>query len=118
MDYAVTTSQDGAFFPGNDTRLCGSMFAWQRADKHSVRVKTIHPKNLPVSDIVKIDTEGSEVDIIENLQFTPAYLVVEYHSKELGIACLRLCKDNLKMELADCKSDGKGLGLLKFVRRK
>ena len=35
---------------------------------------------LPSADIVKIDTEGAEIEILENIKFKPSVYLIEYHS--------------------------------------
>jgi hypothetical protein len=35
---------------------------------------------LPKADIVKIDTEGAEIEILENMVIKPDIYLIEYHS--------------------------------------
>jgi FkbM family methyltransferase len=43
------------------------------------QVPTLHPRELPSADIVKIDVEGSEADIVKHANFTSAsLLLIEY----------------------------------------
>lgn len=44
-------------------------------------VDTIHPSDLPSAEVVKIDTEGCELDIIEHMNLAPVLrLAFEWHS--------------------------------------
>ena len=45
-------------------------------------VETITADNLPKADVIKIDTEGSELDIMKILQFEPLVFLLEYHSEK------------------------------------
>lgn len=111
---AVTPSDNSVMWFGDDSNLCSSLTKWNRASLESVRVETVSPKAFDGSDIVKIDCEGGEADILENITFTPAYLVVEWHSDELRIRCENALRG--KMTLIESKVSGDGFGLLKFIR--
>ena len=43
-------------------------------------VPTLHPKDLPDCDILKVDTEGSELDILTHYQHRPTAILLEAHS--------------------------------------
>lgn len=119
---AAVTNNDAdkvPFFDGLDTRLCGSVHSWERTEKLAKFVNNISASKIPFANIVKIDTEGSEADIVENLTFVPQYLVLEWHSNELRIRCAEyllktmVCiQDDMNGQDTRCKSNG----LLKFVR--
>lgn len=48
-----------------------------------VKVETVHPKEVGNFDIVKVNTEGAEVDILTNMNLDKTYIVmVESHSDE------------------------------------
>lgn len=48
-----------------------------------VAVSTVHPSKLPLADIIKIDTEGSELDILTHYDLSETSAVMyEYHRRE------------------------------------
>lgn len=49
--------------------------------EEGVLVPTVHPRTLPRADIVKLDVEGPEPEILENLDLSAtSLLLLEYHS--------------------------------------
>jgi FkbM family methyltransferase len=46
-------------------------------------IEVKHPSELKPADLVKIDAEGAEGYICENLMFIPGMMLVEYHSDDL-----------------------------------
>lgn len=114
VNSAVTIHDEGILWVGNDTALCSAMNKWERANQSSVEVNTAHPKLLPLADIVKIDCEGGEADILENLTFIPAFLALEWHSDDLRVRCENALRG--KMSLVESKVSGPNYGLMKFVR--
>ena len=58
---------------------CSAFDVGQQNLKKSVLVDTVHPSALPDCDILKIDTEGNELDILYHYQYKPAVVMVEYH---------------------------------------
>jgi FkbM family methyltransferase len=53
-----------------------------KVSENSIEVETIHPKNLPDCDIMKIDTEGAEIQILSNYPHSPAVIMLEAHSEK------------------------------------
>lgn len=98
-------------------RLCSTLLFDPRIDdplEEGIKVKVLSPEELPPSNIIKIDTEGSEGYICEHLKHIPEYLVLEYHSDELMIQCLNAMKG--KMTLIGVTITQPGLGILKWGR--
>jgi FkbM family methyltransferase len=60
------------------------MTTWQAMPTEQIQqVSVVHPQNLPTADIVKIDVEGSEVEIVEHLNLDSiALLLIEYQNLE------------------------------------
>jgi FkbM family methyltransferase len=63
---------------------CGeaSFYKTNEQSDNTIEVETIDASSLPKADIIKIDTEGSEVTIIESILFNPAVYMLEYHSED------------------------------------
>lgn len=61
---------------------CGqcSLYRTEEQLSYGEEVQAISARGLEYADIVKIDTEGAEVEIIENLTFKPDLFLLEYHS--------------------------------------
>lgn len=77
-------------------------------------VTTVEPSNLPKKcDILKIDTEGCEIEILEGLR-TRRYdvILVEYHSEDNRRKIDQLLKDYI---LVGSKSIKPNLGILKYI---
>jgi FkbM family methyltransferase len=89
---AVGDSQFGTLRPGNNSLLCNSQYDLGRQGNPSIPVQVIPPEALPPAEIVKVDTEGAERFIVENLKHLPALLLVEFHTEANRIAVERaLC---------------------------
>lgn len=65
---------------GTDNRGMSSFDKSEYTRETGVEVNVKGAFNLPKADIVKCDTEGAEVEILECLQFKPDVVLVEYHS--------------------------------------
>lgn len=69
------------FYGKNNVGEC-SFYLGDEQVNNGENVKIISATILPVAKIVKIDTEGSEVEIIKNIQFKPDVYLIEYHSSK------------------------------------
>lgn len=59
----------------------GKDFKLQGANIEQIKVDTVHPKDVGCFDLIKINTEGAEVDIVPNLDLSKTHVVmVESHS--------------------------------------
>ena len=96
---------------------CGeaSMFEGEEQAKEGELVKVMSAKHLPPCDIIKIDTEGAEIEILENLVHFPVIFLIEFHS-----AYNRRRIDELLLDytLIECTMRGYNYGILKYVRGK
>lgn len=94
---------------------CGeaSMFEGEEQAKEGELVKVMSAKNLPPCDIMKIDTEGAEIEILENLVHFPVIFLIEFHS-----AYNRRRIDELLLDytLIECTMRGYNYGVLKYIR--
>jgi FkbM family methyltransferase len=57
------------------------------------RVEGFHPSLLPQADLIKIDTEGAELEILSQYQHWDSlkYLVYEYHMRPDATDCKNIC---------------------------
>ncbi len=100
--------------PGTNTRLCSSLYDVGRQGNESMEVRVLHPSALPPAEIIKIDTEGSEGYILENMAYVPALLAVEFHSERLRQRCEAALAG--KMTLIGCEVIKPGWGHMKWVK--
>lgn len=96
---------------------CGeaSLFKGEEQSDIMVEVQTIDAKDLPLADIVKIDTEGSEVTIVKRMDYKPLIYVIEYHSEQN-----RMCIHNYLKEhytLVKANSYRPNYGVLSYVKK-
>jgi len=68
--------------PGSDSRLCSSQYQIGEQQPAPVPVGVVHPGDLTAADIMKVDAEGAEGFIVENLKFMPHVLLLEWHGAE------------------------------------
>jgi FkbM family methyltransferase len=62
-------------------------------------VSVCHPKDLPECDVIKIDVEGAEAAILENMNLDHVSLILlEYQYDKNRISIMRLLKDNFTLE--------------------
>jgi FkbM family methyltransferase len=101
-------------YPGKDTRLCSSQYQIGRQADQKIPVTVAHPAGICEADIVKIDTEGAEGYIVENLSFVPICLMVEWHSEELRRRVEAAVAG--KMTLVKSQVLGIGYGIHQYMR--
>lgn len=90
-----------------------SLFKGDQQVDDGEEVDIMSAAELPPCHIMKIDTEGAEIEIIENYQHDPALYLIEYHSEEN-----RLKIDDYFREeyiLIDSKSNTPNYGLVKYA---
>lgn len=97
------------------THNCGEASLYQGAEQRAdgEMVKVMSSKHLPRCDIMKIDTEGAEIEILENLVHFPSIFLIEFHS-----AWNRRRIDELLLDytLLECTMRGYNYGILKYIR--
>jgi FkbM family methyltransferase len=101
MYYGLHNCGEASMFQGDEQRQEGEI------------VKVMSAKHLPQCDIIKIDTEGAEIEILENLVHFPNIFLVEFHS-----AYNRRKIDELLLDytLIECTMRGWNYGILKYVK--
>ena len=77
-------------------------------------VQTIAASKLPECDIMKIDTEGAEVEIVENLVNWPKIFLIEYHGEHNRARLNELLKDYV---LFYASSTNAYTGILKYAHK-
>ena len=94
---------------------CGeaSLYQGHEQSNEGELVKMMSSMHLPRCDIMKIDTEGAEIEILENLVNFPSVFLIEFHS-----AYNRRRIDELLIDytLIECSMRGWNYGILKYVR--
>lgn len=70
MYHGKNNSGECSFYPGLDQLTSGEL------------VSVISGSELPEAEIVKIDTEGAEIEILQSINFQPHVYMIEYHSEE------------------------------------
>lgn len=95
INAAVVHGMPGVMFRGlNNCGECSFFdLGEQRTWAKRVKVETVAPSSVPKCDILKIDTEGCELMILEGYKHQPRIVLLEWHSiqdrkllKELLIA--------------------------------
>jgi hypothetical protein len=98
-----------------DLFVTGGFVQFGRQTENTLMVECIAASELPPSELVKIDTEGCEVEILRNLPLEQTRAIfVEHHSREDA--------ETIKEMLApqfDLLSDdaGQAIGTFAFLRR-
>jgi FkbM family methyltransferase len=113
---AAVREQSGVddIFIGDHFVTCGFV-QLGRQTQQKLMVECIAAGELPPCDLVKIDTEGSEVEILRNLQLQRTRaLFLEHHSRADAETIKAMLDRDYR--LVGCDS-GKALGTFAFVRR-
>lgn len=77
------------------------------------QVRVIAPMHLPHAHLVKIDTEGAEIEIVEGMTYKPFAYLIEYHSDENRRLIDKLLADYTLMEINTARAN---YGIVKYVR--
>jgi FkbM family methyltransferase len=114
---AVGDPMFGMLRPGLDTRLCSSQYDIGRQGNASMKVQVVTPAMVPPCELMKIDAEGAEGYIVEQLSMAhalPMMLVVEFHSDRLRQRVEEAVRG--EMELVGMELLGRGWGHAKYVK--
>jgi FkbM family methyltransferase len=90
-----------------------SMFLAEQQVEDGEEVDVISAGKIPKCHILKIDTEGAEIEIIENLEIEPAVYLIEYHSEENRRKIDDLLRD--KYSLIAASSEMLNYGIVKYA---
>ena len=98
-----------------ESRTCGSQY--QNVDNKTVEIpiSVIRPEVLPNAEIVKIDTEGAEVAIVNGLGFVPRLLMLEWHCEQDRMLIDQWALSR-GMMMVKSKVLARGLGLVAYVK--
>lgn len=101
-------------YRGLNNSAMSSLKKTEYTQNDSVEVSVKSASSLPVADIVKCDTEGSEVEILRGLQFDPHVLLIEYHTLRDRKIIEEMYSE--KYTLFEFKLGNLRTGNLKFIR--
>jgi len=111
---AVGDTKLNKLFLGKRNNLTGSQYFNGEQSQQTIPIAVLEPALLPEADLIKIDTEGSEVDIVSGLQQIPTYMIVEYHSAENKQKVSDLLRG--KMIMIGMKETSSNGGILAFKK--
>jgi hypothetical protein len=96
---------------------CGSLINGHEQLDIGELVRVIPANSLPKADIVKIDTEGWEVQILSGITFKPDVYLIEYHSNGDREEIARILSDYILVEQNDYGQNdyGRHLGVAKYI---
>jgi len=92
-----------------------SLFKTNEQIDDGEEVDIVSAAQLPQCHIMKIDTEGAEIEILEIYEHNPAVYLIEYHSEENRLKIANLLKD--KYILVGIKADKPNYGIVKYALR-
>lgn len=90
-----------------------SLFKGNQQIENGEEVEISNASDLPACHIMKIDTEGAEIEIIESYKHNPAVYLIEYHSEQNRLKIDNLLKENYI--LISSKNDRPNYGILKYA---
>lgn len=101
-------------FYGKNNEGEASLFFGKEQVNDGENVTIISAKQIPNCHILKIDTEGSEIEIIENLIVEPLVYLIEYHSESNRLRIDELLKN--QYSLVGSKSETFNYGIVKYAK--
>lgn len=93
-----------------------SLFKGYEQIEDGEEVEISGASDLPECHIMKIDTEGAEIEIIESYKHNPAVYLIEYHSEKNRLKIDSLLKENYI--LIGSESSRPNYGILKYALKK
>jgi FkbM family methyltransferase len=98
-----------------DNFVTGGFVQFGRQTQQTLLVECIAAKELPSSDLVKIDTEGCEVEILRNLDLERTRAIfLEHHSRADADAIKAMLAPAFNLVGVD---SGEAIGTVSFLRR-
>lgn len=108
------TAESGRFMHfGRDNRGQCSFYKAPEQRDSGTRVEVIAASDLPRADIIKLDVEGAELEILENMAYQPDVYLIEYHSPRKRSRIAELLSD---YTLVEAKMGNLTRGGLKYIR--
>lgn len=99
--YGKNNIGEASFFKGEEQQGVGEL------------VETISANSIDQADLIKIDTEGAEIEILSNLKAKPDIYLIEYHSAENRRKIDKILKDYTLIEAA---MRNHNYGILKYAK--
>ncbi|MCP4745131.1 MAG: FkbM family methyltransferase [Desulfobacteraceae bacterium] len=101
-------------FIGNNF-VTGGFVDFGRQTQRKILVECIAAKELPSCELLKIDTEGCEVEILKNLLLNKTHAIfIEHHSRADAETIKAMLSTDFDLIGGD---SGKAIGTFKFLRR-
>lgn len=98
-----------------DNFASGGFFQFGRQTQQQILVECIAARELPACELVKIDTEGCEVEILKNLSLYQTRAIwLEYHSRRDAETLKTLLSAEFDLVSQD---PGETMGTLAFLRK-
>lgn len=98
---------------GRDNRGQCSFYKSPEQRDHGTVVNVIPAADLPAADIVKLDVEGAEIEILENIKIKPDIYLIEYHSPAKRVKIAEILSD---YTLVESKMGNLTRGGLKYIK--
>lgn len=103
------------FYTGKNNCGEGSFFKGKEQSDKEIEVDVVSASIIPHHDIVKIDVEGAEIEVLENITFKPFAYMIEYNGVENRRRILELLdNDYVLMNHKIYQYDS---GVMKFARK-
>ena len=92
-----------------------SFYRYGEQSENGELVTVLSGNDLPESNIVKIDTEGSEIEILESITFEPEVYLIEFHSAHNRQKVDRMLENYL---LYETNMTNHNFGILKYIHKR
>jgi FkbM family methyltransferase len=102
-------------FYGRNNEGEASLFLGKEQIEAGEEVDVICAGKLPKCDVMKIDAEGSEIEILEHYKQDPLIYIIEYHSEKNRLKIDKIL--NKKYILHASNSEYVDYGILKYVSK-
>ena len=91
-----------------------SFIKGEEQQENGEEVLVVAASSVPKADIVKIDTEGAEIEILSALKIRPDVFLIEYHSSDNRRAVDKVLKDYV---LFESSMRNYNYGIQKYVKK-